>query len=349
VGSAVTIYTVAVARGRLCGSNDMKHSQTISPRRRDRSLISAVALGSAVVLAAAGCGSAAQTPSAAASASTAASSPALVTAAPPAGFTLLWRDDFEGSAGTAPSVANWKYDVGPGSGFGTGEQETMTSNLANVQLDGSGHLAITPIRSGVNDWTSGRIETLRSDFEAPAGGILRVEGSLQQPNVTAVDGMGYWPAFWMLGAPLRSGGSWPGVGEIDLMEDINGRSSEYGTLHCGTAPGGPCNENSGIGSGELPCPGCQTSFHTYAIEHDRSKTPEELRWYLDGKQIFAVQSTRVDEATWTNAMHHGFFVILNVAMGGGFPAALGGVLLPSTASGRPMLVDYVAVYTKPAP
>jgi beta-glucanase (GH16 family) len=328
----------------------MKHSQTTSPRRRrGRSLISALAIGSAVALAAAACGSTASTPSGgAASASVAAGSPALVTAAPPAGFSLLWRDDFEGTSGTAPSATNWKYDTGPGVNFGTGEQETMTSSLDNVYLDGSGHLAIKPIRSGVNDWTSGRIETLRSDFEAPAGGILRVEGSLQQPNVTGADGMGYWPAFWMLGAPLRTGGSWPSVGEIDLMEDVNGRSSEYGTLHCGTAPGGPCNENSGIGSGELPCPGCQTAFHTYAIEYDRSTTPEELRWYLDGKQIFAVTATRVDDTTWTNAMHHGFFVILNVAMGGGFPSALGGVLLPSTASGRPMLVDYVAVYTKPA-
>jgi beta-glucanase (GH16 family) len=328
----------------------MTYSQTRTSRRRGQSLISAVALGSAVVLGAAGCGSAATTPSASAGASASAvASPALVTAAPPAGFTLLWREDFEGAAGTAPSSANWKYDVGPGSGFGTGETETMTNSLANVQLDGSGHLAITPIRADDLTWTSGRIETQRSDFEAPAGGILHVEGSLQQPNVTAADGLGYWPAFWMLGAPLRTGGSWPGVGEIDLMEDVNGRGSEYGTLHCGTAPGGPCNENNGIGSGERPCPGCQTAFHTYAIEYDRSTTPEELRWYLDGKQIFAVKSTQVDDTTWTNAMRHGFFVILNVAMGGGFPAALGGVLLPSTASARPMLVDYVAVYTKPAP
>jgi beta-glucanase (GH16 family) len=322
------------------------------PGHHSRSPRAALGLGCVIALVAAGCGSNPASPS---SGSASASAAATVTAAPtvtaptvPAGFSLLWREDFDGSAGSAPSQANWKYDIGPGVNFGTGEQETMTDSTDNVYLDGTGHLAIKPIRDKFLAWTSGRIETVRSDFEAPAGGILRVEGSLQQPNVSGPEGMGYWPAFWMLGAPLRAGGSWPAVGEIDLMEDVNGRSSEYGTLHCGTAPGGPCNENTGIGSGERPCPGCQTAFHTYAIEYDRSTSPEELRWYLDGTNFFTVKATQVDETTWNDALHHGFFVILNVAMGGGFPAALGGVLVPSTLSGQPMLVDYVAVFTKPA-
>jgi len=53
----------------------------------------------------------------------------------------------------------------------------------------------------------------------------------------------------------------------------------------------------------------------------------------------------VDATTWNNATHHGFFIILNVAMGGGFPAAFGGGPTGATVSGIPMLVDYVAVYT----
>src|SRR5262249_3621487 len=42
---------------------------------------------------------------------------------------------------------------------------------------------------------------------------------------------------------------------------------------------------------------------------------------------------------------HGFFVILNVAMGGAFPAAFGGGPTGATQSGVPMLVDYVTVLT----
>ena len=66
-----------------------------------------------------------------------------------------------------------------------------------------------------------------------------MESVLQQPNVNTSNGAGYWPAFWMLGDGLRNGGTWPSIGEVDILEDINGRSSVFGTLHCGSQPGRP--------------------------------------------------------------------------------------------------------------
>jgi hypothetical protein len=270
----------------------------------------------------------------------------------PAGWTRIFSDDFNGPAGQLPSSANWLFDIGtsyPGGApnWGTGEVESMTNNPANVSLDGAGNLRITPIRSASGAWTSARIETQRTDLAAPVGGKLRIEGRLQQPNVSGTAALGYWPAFWSMGAAARpaSATNWPSIGEIDVMEDINGRSSVFGTLHCGTTPGGPCNENTGIGSGERACSGCQTGFHTYAYEIDRSINPEQVRWYLDGVNYFTVSANQVDATTWNNAIHHGFFVILNVAMGGGFPAAFGGGPTASTVSGVPMVVDYVAAYT----
>jgi hypothetical protein len=269
-----------------------------------------------------------------------------------AGWSLAWSDDFSGPANTGLNTSDWLYDIGTGypggaPNWGTGEIETMTSSTANVSTDGAGHLAIKPIRDSSGRWTSGRIETQRTDFAAPAGGRLRVEATLQQPNVSGAAAAGYWPAFWMLGAAARPVGAtnWPGIGEWDIMEDINGRSSEFGTLHCGTSPGGPCNENTGLGSGERACTGCQAAFHNYAVEYDRSVSPETLRWFLDGVNFFSLNSTQVDATTWNNATHHGFFIIFDVAIGGGFPAAFGGGPTGSTASGVPMLVDYVAVYT----
>ena len=82
------------------------------------------------------------------------------------------------------------------------------------------------------------------------------------------------------------------------------------------------------------------------MEYDRSVSPEQLRYYLDGANFFTINANQVDATTWNNATHHGFFLILNVAMGGGFPAAFGGGPTAATVSGQPMLVDYVAVYTK---
>jgi chitodextrinase len=260
-----------------------------------------------------------------------------------ASWNLQWSDEFNGAAGTGVNPSNWFYDTGQGV-FGTGEIENMTNSTSNVYQDGNGHLVLKAINNG-GQWTSGRVESQLSNFAAPAGGILAVEASIQQPNLSGAAAAGYWPAFWMLGSTLRTGGSWPSVGEIDIMEDINGRSSVFGTMHCGTAPGGPCNENNGIGSGERACPGCQTAFHTYRMEYDKSVSPEQIRWYLDGVNYFTINSTQVDATTWANATNHAFFVILDLAMGGGFPAAFGGGPTSSTVSGGTMVVDYVRVYT----
>ncbi|HWB35547.1 MAG TPA: discoidin domain-containing protein [Rugosimonospora sp.] len=269
--------------------------------------------------------------------------------APPPGFTLTWSDDFTGAAGTGVDTGTWKYDTGPGSNFGTGEIETMTNSTANVFQDGNGHLVLRALHSGSDPragWTSGRIETQAATFGAPAGGVVRMESRIQQPNVNTTNGAGYWPAFWMLGSTLRTGTTWPTSGEVDILEDINGRSSVFGTLHCGTNPGGPCNESTGLGSGEHACPGCQTDYHDYAVEIDRSTSPEQIRWYLDGTNYFTLSANRVDATTWANAVDHPFFIIYDLAMGGGFPDAFGGGPTSATVSGAQMNIDWVAVYNK---
>ncbi|WP_128434383.1 glycoside hydrolase family 16 protein [Streptomyces cyaneus] len=270
--------------------------------------------------------------------------------APPSGWTQVFLDDFNGSAGTGVNTSNWQYSTGtsyPGgpANWGTGEVETMTNSTNNVSLDGSGNLRITPRRDAAGNWTSGRIETVRTDFQPPAGGKLRVEGRIQMPNVTGTAAEGYWPAFWMLGAPYRGNyQNWPSVGELDIMENVQGRNTVWATMHCGTNPGGPCNETTGLGS-STACPGstCQSAFHTYSMEWDRSVSPETIRFYVDGTQFHSVNASQVDATTWSNATNHGFFIILNVAMGGAFPDAFGGGLDADTQPGNPMVVDYVQV------
>ncbi|MFG3009038.1 glycoside hydrolase family 16 protein [Streptomyces cinerochromogenes] len=287
----------------------------------------------------------------AAALATAATAPADASApTPPSGWTQVFVDDFNGAAGSGVNTANWQYDTGtsyPGgaANWGTGEVETMTSSTSNVSLDGNGNLLITPRRDSAGHWTSGRIETTRTDFQPPAGGKLRVQARIQLPNVTGAAAKGYWPAFWMLGAPFRGNyWNWPSIGELDIMENVQGLNTDWATMHCGTNPGGPCNETSGIGN-NTSCTGttCQAGFHTYAMEWDRSTSPEEIRFYLDGVNFHTVRANQVDATTWANATSHGYFIILNVAMGGGFPDAFGGGPDGGTEPGHPMTVDYVQV------
>ena len=208
--------------------------------------------------------------------------------APPSGWTTAFSDSFSGSAGSGVD-SNWTYDQGTqynGTGctanYGTSEVETNTDSTANVSEDGSGHLNITPVESGTS-WTSGRIETVADNFEAPAGGEMEVSASIKQPDPSS--GLGYWPAFWMLGAGFRSSGAgtsgtmdcsnWPSVGEVDIMEDVNALSEHSGTFHCGVDPGGPCNETDGLGSGLVSCSGCETGYNTYSVIVNRTNTSDE--------------------------------------------------------------------------
>ncbi|MDI5967824.1 glycoside hydrolase family 16 protein [Streptomyces sp. SL13] len=258
---------------------------------------------------------------------------------PPAGWSTVFSDDFAGGSGSAPS-GQWMYDTGPGSNFGTGEIETMTNSSSNVYLDGNGHLNITALNNG-GAWTSGRIQTTSANVGAPAGGKLEVTASIQQPNPGS--GSGYWPAFWMLGP-----GQWPENGEIDIMEDVNSLSDVAGTIHCGTDPGGPCNEGNGIGSGLQACGGCQTGFHTYSMILDRTDASNEsITFYLDGNQYFSVSEGQVGASTWQAAFDHNLSIIFDLAMGGGFPNGQCGCTTPSgsTSSGGTMSVGYVAAYT----
>src|SRR3954453_19697221 len=204
----------------------------IVPGRIVRSAATGVAVATLPVLALAAPAASAQTTATAHASALAAPS---AVPGPPSGWTTQFSDDFSGSSG-AGAGSQWKYDTGPGSSFGTGEIETMTNSTSNVHLDGGGNLDITALGSGSN-WTSGRVQTASPNVGAPAGGKLMVTASIQQPT----GGLGYWPAFWMLGP-----GQWPENGEIDIMEDVNALSQVAGTIHCGTYPNGVCNEGNGI-------------------------------------------------------------------------------------------------------
>jgi beta-glucanase (GH16 family) len=256
---------------------------------------------------------------------------------PPPGWTTVFSDDFNGPAG-AGIDSQWMYDTGPGSSFGTGEIETMTNSRSNVHLDGKGNLFITALGSGTS-WTSGRVQTTSANVGAPAGGKLKVIASIRQP----AGGLGYWPAFWMLGP-----GQWPENGEIDIMEDVNSLSEVSGTIHCGTFPGGPCNEGNGIGSGLRSCTGCQSRYHRYSmILNRRNAANESITFYLDGNQYFRVTEAQVGTSTWQAAFDHNLSVIFDLAMGGGYPNGVCGCTTPTsaTASGGTMRVAYVAAYT----
>jgi len=247
---------------------------------------------------------------------------------------LAWHDEFDGAAGTQPDSKNWGYDIG-GSGWGNEEREYYTNSPANAAMNGKGSLAITAQKldpakaAGLDCWYNGPCEYTSArllsagKYEFTYG---RVEGRIRIPS-----GQGLWPAFWMLGG--TSG--WPTIGEMDIMENIG---KEPATVKA-TVHGPGYSGANGIGKTyQLKSGQFADDYHIFAFEWDKT----ELRWYVDNQLYFTLPSTQV-KGKWV--FDHPFFIILNVAVGGGWP----GNPDASTTFPQTMLVDYVRVFQHPAP
>ena len=85
----------------------------------------------------------------------------LAAVAAPAGaqndWKLVWSDEFNGPARSAPDPAKWTYDLGA-SGWGNRELETYTNSRDNSYMDGNGNLAIEAIKTA-SGYTSARLKT----------------------------------------------------------------------------------------------------------------------------------------------------------------------------------------------
>jgi beta-glucanase (GH16 family) len=232
-------------------------------------------------------------------------------------WELVWSADFTGAANASLNASQWSYETGYGI-FGNNDIETMTNSPVNAHLDGTGGADITAVRQGTA-WTSARIKSVPA-FEPPPDSEMEFTASIMQPGPSG--GLGYWPAFWLLGE-----GTWPAHGEIDIMEDVNALSEHSAALHCGNlvqrnADGtlGPCHEQYGLSSHLLPCSQCQAGYHTYSVIVDRRNlADQEIRWYLDGRQFFAVRESQVGAAAWNEAIESGLQIIFDVAIGGTYP------------------------------
>ncbi len=241
------------------------------------------------------------------------------TAALPAG--VVWAQEFDGAAGSAPDPATWNLETGAG-GWGNAELQTYTTSRTNSALDGAGALVITARKEANGTYTSARLTT-QGTYEPQYG---RVEARIQVPR-----GQGIWPAFWMLGADLPAKG-WPAAGEIDVMENI-GREPHlvHGTVHGPGYSGG-----EGI-SGTYRHPqgwAFADTFHTFAVD----RKPGSIEWSVDGQVYHRVTRASTGGDPWV--FDAPFFLVLNVAVGGQWP----GYPDATTVLPQQMKVDWIRVH-----
>jgi len=154
-------------------------------------------------------------------------------------------------------------------------------------------------------FVSGRINS-QDKFEITHG---RVEARMRLPDLEGV-----WPAFWMLG-----NGEWPETGEIDIMEYV-GEPDWVGVALHGPGYSG---DTPIVNKYFFPAGEDVTSWHVYAVEW----TSNSVEFLVDDRLVYRATRTMVEaygEWRFDTPKH----LILNLAIGGVYPAKTNGIKSP---------------------
>jgi beta-glucanase (GH16 family) len=205
-----------------------------------------------------------------------------------------------------------KWNVEVNAHTANNEQEAYADTPATLALK-KGLLQIKPVyKPGyVNtpqkhyDFVSARINT-RDKFEFTYG---TASARIKMPA-----GAGLWPAFWALGK-----GKWPDCGEIDMMENVGDSSWVSHALH---GPG--YFGNTPLSYRYFFQKGIDvTQWHVYSVKW----TADSLIFSVDDTVTYTVTRQMVEKyGRW--AYDNPKYIILNFALGGGYPKGVNKVTAP---------------------
>ncbi|MDE5732923.1 MAG: family 16 glycosylhydrolase [Bacteroidales bacterium] len=254
----------------------------------------------------------------------------------PEGYKLFWSDEFEGNS---LNTDNWTAETGAG-GWGNAELQYYTDRTENVAVR-DGKLVITARRENYNGApvTSARLITL-DKVKFLYGYVV---ASIKLPKTAN----GLWPAFWMMGNDIRTN-PWPNCGETDILEMGHANGIAAGTqekflngaCHWGV-PGHQYYAHDITNSYSVQ----DGKFHTFTCiwDEDYIRMYIDLETYPDAKPYFEMKIVDFGD----NEFRKENFILLNLAVGGNFPAIWDIGQVTALRDGEAaMEVDYVRVFQK---
>lgn len=260
--------------------------------------------------------------------------PVFSTTGAPAGYVLVWSDEF--NTGAMPDQSKWTYDTEANAiGWYNNELQYYAVGRPENSRLSDGKLIITAQKETINPappdyrrptpqvYTSARLHT--RDKASWTYGFYEVRAKMPC-------GVGTWPAIWMLGMI----GEHPANGEIDIMEQV-GKNPKVieGTIYTAST-GAALGGSSGSTLVEDAC----TEFHNYQL----TWTKDSLEIGVDNKPYFSYSNPRTSISAWPFDKPQ--YLLINLAIGGDMAGPVDDSIF-SRGTPVQMEIDYVRVYQKP--
>ena len=250
---------------------------------------------------------------------------------PPAGYELVFADEFE--ADGPIDAAKWRFDTHRNQqGWYNNELQYYAADRSENARVADGVLTIealhetlapAPADFGGQGYTSAR---LVSRGEGWIYGFYEIRAKLPC-------GRGTWPAIWML--PSDQSVEWPEGGEIDIMEHVG---YEPGVIHNSVHTSAFNFQRGTQRTTSYTVDTACTAFHRYQLLW----TPERLVFAVDDAPRFAFEKRRSDRKRWP--FDAPMDLLLNIAVGGDWGGRKG---VDDAAFPARMRIDYVRVYQLP--
>lgn len=244
----------------------------------------------------------------------------------PAGYTLVWHDEFDDArlTGGKPAMpgSDWIYQIA-NPGFVNDEKQYYVSGITpngdTLAAISNGTLKLRTVME------NNKVYSVRMYGKQSTGWKYGyIEARLKLPV-----GKGTWPAFWMMPVNFTA---WPDDGEMDIMEEVGyNPNTIVGSLHAKNHYGGNPK------SGNTYCSTAQTEFHKYAMEWSQSS----ISFLVDDKVYYTYNNPGTGKGDWP--YDSAFYIIFNMAWGGSWGGAQG---VDVTALPTTYEIDYVRVFQK---
>ena len=249
----------------------------------------------------------------------------------PAGYKLVWHDEFDVDG--APNPADYNFEKG----FARNE-EAQWYQSANATVK-DGLLVIearketvqNPNYTGSGDWKTTRKTAEYTSSSLTTSGHQSFQYGHFEMRARIPTDAGMWPAWWTLGVS----GEWPSNGEIDIMEFY--QSKLLANVACGTDTRWQAKWDSATKSLSSLGANWTSMFHLWTMDWD----DQNIVLSVDGQQLNTSSLSSMLNSDGKSPFKQKAYLLVNLAIGGqngGDPS--------KTTFPKRYEVDYLRVFQK---